>query len=552
MTFEKSFDNFVRILSEEEVTPEISPGALSDIAKEFSLRSIVAILSSDHHSGNHEEPDTVISLFGPIPENEAPAYLFRHGMAGRKHVTYNIYLYGDNKWSEEEYKSFSVIVNILAGHFERFLLSKTVEKSMLTQYLTGLPNAGGYLDEVAKIMQKGNIMQYDSYYFNLKSFGLINRRYGLEEGNEIMKRYAKALDDFREDDEVIGHLGGDNYVALIKKERTKEFLKLLSGVKTYGIKNDKKENLKIMAVAGIYAVDESLKNPGQLISRAAMACTYAKNVANKPYVFVNKAMSTRIYRQKQIESHYEEAIASDEFRAYLQPKVDTITGEMVGAEALARWFYNGNVLYPTEFVPILEMEGTVVSLDLYILKKTCEYIKGWIAAGLNPVPVSVNFSRKDLNYKNLAKEVIKIVDESGIDRKYIEIEVTETSSEDERILMTAFLSKLKENNIATSIDDFGTGFSSLSTLRDFPVNTIKIDRSFINTDILKKNDEIVLKNIVSMAKDLGISVIAEGVEREDQAQLLKKVGCHVVQGFLFDNPMAPKYFEKRLEKRYYL
>nr|MCR5606951.1 GGDEF domain-containing phosphodiesterase [Treponema sp.] len=549
MTFEKSFYNFVQILSEDEVTPEISPGALSDIAKEFSLRSIVAIVSIVTDDDSEKDSDKTVPLFGPVPENEAPAYLFRHGMAGRKLVTYNVFLYGNDKWSEEKYNSFSVIINILAGHFERFLLSKVVEKSALTHYLTGFPNSGGFFATAAKIMENGEIMQYDSFYFNLKSYGLINRRYGQNEGDEIMKRYAEKLKEFRGDDEVIGHLGGDNYVALIKKERTKEFLKLLSGVKVYGYKNEKKENIKISAVAGVYAVDDSLKNPGQLVSRAAMACSYAKNVANKPYVFVNKAMSTRIYRQKQIENHYEEALANDEFRVYLQPKVDTITGEIVGAEALARWFYNGNVLYPTEFVPILEQEGMVASLDLYILRKTCELIKEWIEKDLNPVPVSVNFSRRDLGYKNLAREVVKIVDETGIDHKYIEIEVTETSSEDERIMMTAFLSKLREANISTSIDDFGTGFSSLSTLRDFPVKMIKIDRSFINTDILNRNDEIVLKNIISMAKDLGIGVIAEGVEREDQSDLLKKVGCHIVQGFLFDNPMLPKDYLKRLEKR---
>ena len=374
MNFEKSFENFVQILSEEEVTPEISPSAIADIAKEYSLRSIVSIVSYAKGSEQEGEPDTVIPLFGPVPEGEAPAYFFRNNIAGQKTVTYNIYLYGDKQWNDDEYKSFSLLVDILSFHMERFLLNTVVRESTLKQYLTGLPNSGGFLVFASKLCESGDIMLYDSFYFNLKSFGLYSRRYGIAEGDEIMKRYANKLKGFFNKDEIVAHLGGDNYTALVKKERTKDFLNFLSGVDVYGIRNGKEEPIKIAAVCGVYAVDDSLKDAGQLLSRAAMALNYAKNEANKPYVFVNKAMSTRIYRQKQIEDRYEEALENDEFRIYLQPKVDTITGEIVGAEALSRWFCNGIVLYPTEFIPILEQEGMVASLDLYVLKKACEFI----------------------------------------------------------------------------------------------------------------------------------------------------------------------------------
>ncbi len=551
MTFDKSFENFVQILSEETITPEISPSALADISKEFSLRSVVAVVTHNKTSEDAGEPDTIIPLFGPVPDKEAPSYLFKSNMNGDTTVTYNIYNFEDKKWSDEEYRNFSLIIDVLAFHTERFLMINVLKKSALTQYLTGLPNSGGFMAFVKSVYERGEIMKYDSFYFNLKSFGLISRRFGTDEGDRIMKRYAAKLSSFAEKDEIIAHLGGDNYTALIKKERTKQFLKHLSGIKVYGVKSGKEEEITIAAVAGVYAIDDSLNNPGQVISRAVMACSYAKNVANKPYVFVNKAMSTRIYRQKQIEERYEEALSNDEFRIYLQPKVDTENLKIVGAEALARWFCNGVVLYPTEFVPILEQEGMVASLDLYVLKKTCEYIKKWINNGLEPVQVSVNFSRKDLGYKQLAKEVIRIIDESKIDRNLIQIEVTETASEDERVLMTNFLSKLKEMGIATAIDDFGTGYSSLSTLRDFPVTVIKIDRSFINNEILNRNDEIVLRNIIGMARELGIDVIAEGVERPDQTEFLKTVGCTIVQGFLYDNPMPEKDFVKRLIKGVY-
>ena len=551
MSFEKSFENFVQILSEEEVTPEITPSALADLAKDYSLRSIVSIVSFKPDSDKAGEPDTVIPLFGPTVDNEEPDYMFKSNMSGERTVTYYVYTHGGRRWNDEEYKKFSLIMDVLSFHMERFLLINVVKNSAFTQYLTGLPNSGGFLAFVRSKFSSGEIMKYDAFFLNLKSFGLISRRYGIQEGDEIMKRYAKRLREFCEPDEIVAHFGGDNYTALIKKERTKAFLKYVAAVPVYGYKNDKRDEFTISAVTGVYAIDESMSGPGQAISRASMACNYAKNVANKPYVFVNKAMSTRIYRQKQIEDRYEEALANDEFRIYLQPKVDTETGRIVGAESLARWFCNGIVLYPTEFVPILEQEGMVASLDLYVLKKTCEFIREWMDNGITPVPVSVNFSRRDLAYKNLAKEILEIIDSFGIDRKYIEIEVTETASEDERVLMTNFLSRLKEADIATAIDDFGTGYSSLSTLRDFPVSVIKIDRSFINNDELNSSDEIVLRNIVTMANELGIDVVTEGVERPDQTQLLKSVGCHVVQGFLYDNPMPKADFEKRLQKGVY-
>jgi diguanylate cyclase (GGDEF)-like protein len=551
MTFERSFMNFVQILSEEEITPEISPSALADVSKEYSLRSIVAIISNLRESEQAGEADVIVPLFGPVPENEAPSYLFKHTLAGRKTVTFHIYTRDNKSWNEEEYQSFAIIVDILMMHTERFLLGKFVKDSALTQYLTGLPNSGGFIAYATRLCESREIMNYDSFFFNLKSFGLISRRYGLTEGDEIMKRYSQKLREFCEPDEMIAHFGGDNYTALIKKERTQKFLDYIASIPVYGMKNGKQEEIKVAAVTGVYAVDESLKEPGQLISRSAMALNYAKNVANKPYVFVNKAMSTRIYRQKQIEDRYEEALANDEFRIYLQPKVDIFTGEIIGAESLARWFCNGVVLYPTEFVPILEQEGMVASLDLYVLKKTCEFILGWMKAGIEPVPVSVNFSRRDLNYKHLAREIVQIIDDAGIKRNLIQIEVTETANEDERILMTNFLKNLKEKGIDTAIDDFGTGYSSLSNLRDFPVTMIKIDRSFICNEAVNDNDEIVLRNIIHMAEDLGIKVLTEGVERQDQVELLKSVGCHYVQGFLYDNPMPEGDFQKRLIKRNY-
>ena len=257
MTLDRSFENFIQILSEEEVTPEISPSALADLSKEFSLRSIVSVVSFRADSDKAGEPATIIPLFGPVPEDEAPTYKFKSNMSGERIIIYNVYVAGGRKWNDEEYKYFSLIMDVLSFHMERFLLVTVVKNSAHTQFLTGLPNSGGYLQFVGARFASGEIMKYDAFYFNLKSYGLISRRYGIQEGDEIMKRYAKKLREFCEEDEIISHFGGDNYAALIKKERTKKFLKYIAAVPVYGMKKDKMDEFTISAVTGVYAIDES-------------------------------------------------------------------------------------------------------------------------------------------------------------------------------------------------------------------------------------------------------------------------------------------------------
>ena len=172
MSFEKSFENFVQILSEEEVTPEITPSALADLSKEYSLRSIVSVVSFKPDSDRAGEPDTVIPLFGPAVEKEDPDYMFKSNMSGERTVIYYVYLYGDKRLTDEQYRNFSLIMDVLSFHMERFLLINIVKRSAFTQYLTGLPNSGGYLAFVGQKFSSGEIFKYDAFFINLKSFGL--------------------------------------------------------------------------------------------------------------------------------------------------------------------------------------------------------------------------------------------------------------------------------------------------------------------------------------------------------------------------------------------
>ncbi len=547
-------DRFTQILSGNENTLEISQSAFELFASDFNISQITLELNIPESRQLPTGEARHLTVYtGEVEDSgaeiiwlEETQRTFENGV-----ITANVYAPIDTNWSSEERQELLAYIRIFLIHIGRYRLVELVQKSSMTQYLTGLPNSGGFIALVTQKMIAGTLKTYNSYYFNLKGFGLINRRFGPEETDNIVVRYTRALLNFTSDDEVLGHLGGDNFVALIKKEKTEDFLKLLQNTEIYGIKDGEKVPISISAVAGVYEIDESIKNPGQTIGRSSIACSVARSLLNEPFLFVTKEMSTRVYREKQIEEHFEKGLSDSEFQVYYQPKVNTTTNELVGAEALSRWLYQGECVYPAEFVPVLERNSYSIGLDIYVMEKVCQNLRAWIDEGVKPVPVSVNFSRSDLADTTLADQILAIINKYGIDLDLIQIEVTETATQKEKGLITLFLNKLNGMNIASSIDDFGTGYSSLGILRDMPVSTIKIDKSFIDNDVLTDRDMIVLTNIIKMAGELDIEVITEGVERKDQIDFLHEAGCDLVQGFYYDQPLTMEEFENRLRNKHY-
>jgi EAL domain-containing protein (putative c-di-GMP-specific phosphodiesterase class I) len=314
---------------------------------------------------------------------------------------------------------------------------------------------------------------------------------------------------------------------------------------------EKRIPVVVKAITGVYEIDDTLVDCEPIISKPAVALNVAKNIAKQPVVFATGEMDGRIHRQKQIVEKFPKALEKEEFVVYYQPKVDTDSYHMVGAEALVRWVSDGEVITPGEFVPVIEQEGSVCRLDFYMLEHVCQDLRTWIDKGIHPVRISVNFSRKHLSNPHLAEDILAVVQKYEVPEKYIEIEVTETTDEEEKGLFSKFMSRMNDYNIATSIDDFGTGYSSLNVLRSLPVDVLKIDKTFINEDPISENDEIILTNIVKMAKELHMDVLTEGVEHWNQVEFLHKIECNVVQGYLFDRPMPQVEFEKKLQKKQY-
>ncbi len=545
-----SIERFIEVLSSEEDSDEAIGKALFAVSEDFGIGRVIGKLNIPvGKQQEHPVEERFVFFTSDEGFDKSSAFEMSYPADNNGMIRMTAYAMPDRAFSEETKEKLRSILNVMNLHFGRSYLVKKAEKGALTQLLTGLPNASGYLREVGKKYVMGTIEGFVAYYFNLKGFGLVNKRFGQREGNEILCRYVATVKQFFKGDELFGHLGGDNFVALIHKgPRNEAFQNILAGVEVYGIQDGVRIPLKITATAGFMPVEMPCA-VDRIIGGPSEALAYAKRT-KQTLVELTDKLSEEVSRAKAIEQNFQKALANNEFTVFYQPKVNSVTGEIIGTEALTRWFENGRLIPPMVFVPILEQTGQIADLDLAMLELVCKDIAAWKAHGYAAVPASVNFSRKDLSDPVLPEKILGIITKYGIERHEIIIEITETTSEEEQDQMAVFLNRLKDYNIISSIDDFGTGYSSLSVLREFPVGEIKIDRSFINRE-LGETDEIIIRSIIDMAGKLNIDVITEGVEQVEQKDFLHRLGCDRIQGYLYDQPLPKDKFEARMKEGKY-
>ncbi len=243
---------------------------------------------------------------------------------------------------------------------------------------------------------------------------------------------------------------------------------------------------------------------------------------------------------------FKSALKNEEFRVFYQPKVSLHNYQLAGAEALCRWFHNGVIIPPDSFIPALETGTDICELDFYMLEHVCRDIRKWLEEGRKCVKVSVNLSRKHKVDRNLIRKIIGIIDAYGIPHSLIEIELVESMSDMNFESLREIVFGLKRYGISMSVDDFGTGFSSMNLIRDLPWNILKIDKRFVPQDTSDKKQYIMIKHLISMAQDLGLDCIVEGIETLEQVKILKEYNCFLAQGNFFDRPLSSRDFEKRL------
>ena len=435
---------------------------------------------------------------------------------------------------------------VLSG---RARLMGNTRKAAISDPMTGAYNQAGIFAFTQTVIGE-NLKNYSAYFINLKNFKYINKSMGSQMGDLALKMYVQQILLFLEKTELIARLGGDNFFALVKKERQESFISKFGVCELSLSQGPKPMDIRIQARMGVYPIDDKTEI-GEAMNCAATALQIARAVKTRDIMYFTKEMFIRAMHQKEISSEFHNAIRNKEFVVFYQPKVDLISKTLCGAEALVRWIRHKTIVPPLDFIPILEREGTICDLDFYVFETACADIRQWIDAGIEPQRISTNFSKLHLRNPELVDHILSIMRKYNISSKYIEVELTEVSDFDDTVAMQNFVNAMAENGIAISIDDFGTGYSTLNVLKDFNITTIKLDKSLLNNiGIPNSKDEVIIRNVVKMANELKKEVIAEGVETEKQAEYLKSIHCNNVQGFLFDKPLAHDDFQKRLTGEY--
>lgn len=468
-------------------------------------------------------------------------------------VSCSVYMKKDTEpLSEDEDYKVSLIMSTLLSFISRRRLESAVEMLFYhddSGYLN-LPYFHRFLDEAA---EKGTLAGLVAVHYNLRHFSLVNQEIGRQAGDAVIRQHFDGASNIVGSKGVVCRLGGDNFILLCEREHIDELTEYLASVPiVYDIRENKR--IRVAASAGIYYIPEDFVyiNNGQIIDKIVTASLAARRsgvsaVVFEPALFEMKAMANKLQKL------FPDALKNEEFAVFYQPKIDIVTGELSGAEALCRWFRDGKIVPPNDFIPYLEQTDDICKLDFYMLDHVCRDIRRWLDTGKKVVRVSVNLSRKHMMDVDLLKNIIEIIDRNNVPHNYIEIELTETTTDVEFRDLKRVVGGLQQAGISTSVDDFGIGYSSLNLIREIPWNVLKVDRSFLPIDEDDQNSirSIMFKYVVAMAREMGLECIAEGVETKAQVEVLRQNKCEFAQGYFFDKPLPLEEFEKRLDTSHY-
>lgn len=450
-------------------------------------------------------------------------------------------------WSEEEVQQIEAFEKLIYTFCDRSYAS-TIAKdlSMFDNDLMVYPLTF-FLATVKNLIRQGRIGEFGGVYFNIKHFSSINDRFGRDCATNIMKQFIHGIQEKILYEECICRVGGDNFVVLFKKDNLNIIKNYLSGMP---ITFNDGETVTVTTTAGYYMIPEATESATDVMDRISTAYQLAKSVYKRPFLFYDDEIMQHQTHVKEIEMMFPSAIENEEFKVFYQPKTQLNNYQLADAEALCRWFRNGKVISPGEFIPVLEGSKAICTLDFYMLDHVCRDIRRWLDEGREAVKVSVNLSRLHLGDEDLLESILRIIDKYKVPHHFIEIELTETTTDVDYKELKKIVYGLREQDISTSVDDFGVGYSSLNLIREMPWNVLKIDKSFLPTQEEENNDPSkvkMLRHIITMSQDLGLECIVEGVETAEQVKLLKDCKCYLAQGFYFDRPLPVKEFEQKLE-----
>lgn len=423
-----------------------------------------------------------------------------------------------------------------------------IEDLAYKDFETNTYNSNYLYDNYKRIVRQIGAGKCSYITIDVDNFKFVNNVMGYDAGNEILLIISDVMKANVLEKEMVVRIGGDIFGMIISEHREDVIIerveKIFEEIKKK-ISEIYTDRANISFSCGVCIIDDINETAKHIIDKSNMARKSVKNSYNKDIAFFDEKMKLSVQNRSEIEEDMEDALKNEDFIIYLQPKVNMITGKLYGAEALVRWNHKvKGLLSPGKFLPVFEENGFIVNLDYYVFEKVCQLKKKWSKTGNNYPIVSVNMSRLHIYDKNFIYNLLDIVSKYGLKPEELEIEVTENAFFEDSQMLLAFTDDLKRAGFKISIDDFGSGFSSLNMLKDVNADVLKIDRNFLIS--MDKNDgkgKKILKNVIAMARDLKIDIVTEGVEDISQIELLTNYGCEIAQGFYYARPMPVDEYE---------
>ncbi len=408
--------------------------------------------------------------------------------------------------------------------------------------LTGLPNRHLFEDRLQMAMAQARRrgLQVGVLFLDLDRFKLVNDSFGHAFGDKLLRLVARRLGQAIDTGQTLARTGGDEFIVLLpdveRESEVEEAARRLLHVMQMPFELEGRE-LYVTASIGVVLFPLHGEDPQTLVRNADIAMYRAKESGRNTYEVYSALLDLGMVQRLSMESDLHRALQREELVLHYQPIVNVETGEIVGVEALVRWLHpERGVLYPDAFIPLAEDSGLIVPLGEWVLRAACRQAIAWQEAGAGPLFISVNLSPRQMR-QELASVVAQVLRETGLSPSHLMLEVTEGAIMVEMERAISLLLSLRGMGVQVCVDDFGTGHSSLSHLKMLPVDVIKVDRSFVWDMVGNRADAAIVASVVTLAQALGLRVIAEGVETEEQAALLRRMGCREMQGFLFSRPL---------------
>ncbi len=434
---------------------------------------------------------------------------------------------------------------------ERKLYQARIEQQANFDTLTGLANRSLLNDRLqqAILAAQRHGSQVAVAFVDLDRFKFVNDSLGHHFGDRLLKTTAERLKSCVRECDTVARLGGDEFVLLIggsdsgQDAVTHVMDRVLSSVAQPWVIDEGEFNVTCSVGIAVYPADGN--EAETLLKNADSAMYRAKEGGGNGFHFFTNELNVLMTERLEMESRLRRALERQQFLLHYQPRVDLASGRIVGAEALIRWHVpEQGMIPPGRFIPLAEETGLIVPIGRWVLQTACAQNKAWQRAGLPPIVVSVNVSARQFRHDNLVETVADVLAQTGLDGKFLEIELTESMVMHDAAKLAAMLVELKKLGIQIAVDDFGTGYSSLSYLKRFPVDRLKVDRSFVQDIASDHDDATIVKTIIALGHNLSLKVVAEGVETEQQVKFLRQNNCDEMQGYYFGMPMSAEEFRQ--------